>query len=85
MRDGDDASCLNLNRAQKPRLLGVNPESLQQRQAFTFAEVAKGLPADKPWLLLKAASNAPTLRCRRRNSGDRRSELDPLGARQEGG
>ncbi len=34
VRDGDDASCLNLNRAQEPRLLGVRPEQLQQRQAF---------------------------------------------------
>ncbi|MDB6110456.1 MAG: hypothetical protein JWR69_2206, partial [Pedosphaera sp.] len=61
VRDGDDASCLNLNRAQKPRLLGVKPESLQQREAFTFAEVAKRLPADKPWLLLKADSGKPPL------------------------
>jgi ABC-type antimicrobial peptide transport system permease subunit len=53
VRDGDDASCLNLNRAQKPRVLGVNPEALQTRQAFTFAEIAKGLTAEKPWLLLK--------------------------------
>src|SRR5439155_17762058 len=28
IRDGDEASCLNLNRAQKPRLLGVRPELL---------------------------------------------------------
>ncbi len=34
VRDGDDASCLNLNRAQEPRLLAVRPEELQQRQAF---------------------------------------------------
>lgn len=53
VRDGDDASCLNLNRAQKPRVLGVNPEALQSRQAFTFAEVAKGMSGEKPWLLLK--------------------------------
>jgi hypothetical protein len=53
VRDGDDASCLNLNRAQKPRVLGVNPETLQSRHAFTFAEVAKGLTGEKPWLLLK--------------------------------
>jgi putative ABC transport system permease protein len=53
VHDGDDASCLNLNRAQSPRLLGVSPEALQQRHAFTFAEVAKGLSADKGWLLLK--------------------------------
>jgi ABC-type lipoprotein release transport system permease subunit len=26
VRDGDDASCLNLNRAMQPRLLGVKPE-----------------------------------------------------------
>ena len=43
VRDGDDASCLNLNRAQKPRLLGVKPELLAQRGAFKFATVTKGL------------------------------------------
>lgn len=35
VRDGDDASCLNLNRAQTPRLLGVNVEDLRSRGAFT--------------------------------------------------
>jgi putative ABC transport system permease protein len=34
VRDGDDASCLNLNRAQQPRLLAVRPEELQQGRAF---------------------------------------------------
>jgi putative ABC transport system permease protein len=53
VRDGDDASCLNLNRAQRPRLLGVRPERLSERHAFTFTKVAAGLPTDKPWLLLK--------------------------------
>ena len=38
VRDGDEASCLNLNRAQKPRLLGVKPELLEGR--FTFAKGA---------------------------------------------
>jgi putative ABC transport system permease protein len=56
VRDGDDASCLNLNRAQKPRLLGVNPQALQGRQAFTFTDIQKGLAADKGWLLLNAES-----------------------------
>ncbi len=37
VREGDDASCLNLNRAQQPRLLGVKPEHLANRKAFTFA------------------------------------------------
>lgn len=36
--DGDDASCLNLNRAQRPRLLGVNPERLQDRFFFSAEE-----------------------------------------------
>lgn len=34
MREGDDASCLNLNRAQQPRLLGVAPEEFERRAAF---------------------------------------------------
>ncbi len=52
VRDGDDASCLNLNRAQTPRLLGVKPELLAERKAFTFAKVLKGLPIENPWELL---------------------------------
>jgi ABC-type antimicrobial peptide transport system permease subunit len=36
VRDGDDASCFNLNRVQMPRLLGVQPEQLQRRGAFGF-------------------------------------------------
>ncbi len=39
LHEGDDASCLNLNRAQKPRLLAVQPEELQKRGAFAFREV----------------------------------------------
>jgi len=34
VRDGDDASCLNLNQAQTPRLLGVNVDELAERGAF---------------------------------------------------
>ena len=34
VRDGDDASCLNLNRAQQPRLLGVAPEEFDRNRAF---------------------------------------------------
>lgn len=51
LREGDDASCLNLNRAQKPRLLGLNPDDLAQRKAFTFAGV-ETQSAQQPWLLL---------------------------------
>ena len=38
VRDGDDASCLNLNRALQPRLLGVKAEELAGR--FRFSESA---------------------------------------------
>ena len=38
VRAGDEASCLNLNRAQKPRLLGVEPQSLEGRFTFTKGE-----------------------------------------------
>jgi putative ABC transport system permease protein len=34
VRDGDDASCLNLNRALEPRILGVRPSDLAGRGAF---------------------------------------------------
>jgi len=38
MREGDDASCLNLNRAQRPVLCAVNPALLAERRAFSFAK-----------------------------------------------
>jgi len=38
VHDGDDASCLNLNRAQMPQLLGIQPEQLQKRGSFTFTK-----------------------------------------------
>ncbi len=46
VRAGDDASCLNLNKAQKPRLLGVNPALLEGRFSF-----GKG----QEWKLLESA------------------------------
>jgi len=38
VRDGDDASCFNLNRPQQPRLLGVDPKNLQRRKSFFFTK-----------------------------------------------
>ena len=52
VREGDVASCLNLNRAQKPRFLGVKPELLAGR--FTFANAAKGLDRHRGWQLLSS-------------------------------
>ncbi len=51
LREGDEASCLNLNRAQLPRLLGVNPEEFRSRGAFGFSATT----ADDPWVQLAAA------------------------------
>jgi ABC-type antimicrobial peptide transport system permease subunit len=56
VRAGDEASCLNLNRAQKPRLLGVKPELLAGR--FTFGSVSKGLDPRDGWELLRRAAHA---------------------------
>jgi ABC-type antimicrobial peptide transport system permease subunit len=55
VHEGDVASCLNLNRAQRPRLLGVKPELLASR--FTFANVAKGLDRRQGWDLLRPGSS----------------------------
>lgn len=52
VHDGDDASCLNLNRAQSPRLLGVQPGLLQTRGSFSFAKVIKDAKKDEIWNLL---------------------------------
>jgi len=54
VRDGDDASCLNLNRAQKPRLLGVNPRSLAEEGRFEIVAKADFVHPKKAniWTLL---------------------------------
>jgi len=51
VRDGDDASCLNLNRSLRPRVLGVDPRLLSARGSFTFVQ-AERRSAD-PWLSLE--------------------------------
>jgi len=43
VKDGDDASCLNLNRAQSPRLLGIDPGQFLQRNAFMPENSTNGL------------------------------------------
>ncbi|MHC4984493.1 MAG: ABC transporter permease [Planctomycetota bacterium] len=51
LREGADASCLNLNRAQRPRVLGVDPRELSGRGSFTFVKAEGG--RERPWLLLE--------------------------------
>ncbi len=53
VQEGDDASCLNLNRAQRPRLLAVQADALRQRQAFTFTAAAEGAQDQRGWDLLQ--------------------------------
>jgi ABC-type lipoprotein release transport system permease subunit len=53
LREGDDASCLNLNRAQQPRLYGVQPAELERRKAFAFLSGA--------WPLLEQAAADGTI------------------------
>jgi putative ABC transport system permease protein len=57
VREGDEASCLNLNAAQKPRLLGVKPALLEGR--FAFAKVLDGQMEQKPWAALKSGEFHP--------------------------
>ena len=51
--DGDDASCLNLNRIAQPAILGVDPAALSGR--FSFASSVKGIDAADLWLALEQA------------------------------
>ncbi|MHC4778274.1 MAG: FtsX-like permease family protein [Planctomycetota bacterium] len=48
-RRGDDASCLNLNRVARPRILGVAPAQFSERGAFTFVKTVDGIDPAKGW------------------------------------
>lgn len=61
LSEGDDASCLNLNRSRRPRILGVDPLSLARRRAFSFSRIAKGLPREDPWGLLETDLGQDTI------------------------
>ena len=52
LKEGDDASCLNLNQVQNPSLVGVSPESFAERAAFSFVKVLGDGIEGNPWLLL---------------------------------
>lgn len=49
IRQGDDASCLNLSRAQDPRLFAVAPNQFDERGAFMFVESLNGEPSAFRW------------------------------------
>lgn len=52
LREGDDASCLNLNRITRPHLLGVDPREFDRRGAFLFAQSTSAVDPDHPWRIL---------------------------------
>jgi putative ABC transport system permease protein len=54
LREGDDASCLNLNRTSQPKILGVNPDQLAQRKAFGFNALIPQINSSDPWQALDA-------------------------------
>jgi putative ABC transport system permease protein len=59
VRAGDDASCLNLYQATRPRVLGV-PDSIIDRGRFQFSTTEATTPEEKanPWVLLRKTGDA---------------------------
>ncbi len=51
--DGDDASCLNLNRTSAPRILGVTADAFASREAFSFQALDIPEYKERPWEILK--------------------------------
>ena len=54
LRDGDDASCMNLFQATRPRILGVSDRFID-RGGFKFSATEASSPSEteNPWLLLR--------------------------------
>ncbi len=52
IREGSDASCMNMNRVKQPQLVGVDPEAFRSRNAFTFIETMEGAAPDAGWNIL---------------------------------
>lgn len=49
---GDDASCLNLNHVEKPRIIGLDADLFDKRNSFSFEKLGKNVNQDHPWLEL---------------------------------
>ncbi|MDR2578463.1 MAG: ABC transporter permease [Chitinispirillales bacterium] len=62
VKDGDDASCLNLNQARTPVLLGANHTLLDSTGAFSFASMISAVNKNHPWQILGSpAANSKTI------------------------
>jgi len=53
VKEGDDASCLNLNKVTNPPLIGVDPRQLIERNAFTFVTATDDVDPENPWSVLE--------------------------------
>ncbi len=51
VKEGDDASCLNLNRIAQPQIIGVDPDQMIRRDPFSFARTVEEFAAGK-WSIL---------------------------------
>jgi hypothetical protein len=53
VKSGADASCLNLNRVARPRILAVDPDAFSARRAFTFSRTADDAAKERNWGMLR--------------------------------
>ncbi len=61
LHEGDDASCLNLNRVKNPPILGVQAHMLAERGSFSFVKTLNGKNRENPWLLLEQRLDENTI------------------------
>jgi len=47
--EGNDASCLNLNQVSSPTIIGINPTVFDERNSFSFDQLADHVDKIKPW------------------------------------
>jgi ABC-type lipoprotein release transport system permease subunit len=59
VRQGDEASCLNLNRPQQPAVWGVDPNALRALGAFSFDAFAPGCDGREGWGVLDRPAGGP--------------------------
>ncbi len=79
VREGDEASCLNLNRAQRPRLLGIKPSQMSTRGAFAFAGMAAGVTVTNGWQALeRARGGRPSVHAESGAESESESDVVPV-------
>jgi ABC-type antimicrobial peptide transport system permease subunit len=81
LREGDDASCLNLNRAQRPRLLGVPVAAMADRFIFARGEgwSALSAPGDDADVIPGVADQATAMWALGKGVGDSLEFTDESG------